>query len=126
MTAPLTKPQATVGGAVEPMPTRLRVLTGASAIVAAAHRSRDGVMHGHTWRIKAWWQGTPDAVSKQTELRNYLSRFDHSVLPDELAWGEAFGAMILQDLGCVKVEIDRPLEGIFAVIEHTPKAPRND
>jgi len=65
-------------------------------------------------------------VSKQTELRNYLSRFDHSVLPDELAWGEAFGAMILQDLGCVKVEIDRPLEGIFAVIEHTPKAPRND
>lgn len=52
-----------------------------------------------------------------SKLRSYLSRFDHSVLPDELAWGEAFGAQIVADLGCVKVEIERPLEGIFATVE---------
>lgn len=121
MTTPLTMPQVPAGEAVGPMPTRLKVLTGVSATVAAAHRSREGLMHGHTWLIKAWWQGTPDAVERQMTLRNYLSRFDHSVLPDELAWAEAFGEQVLTDLGCVKVEIERPLEGLFAVIE-TPNA----
>lgn len=121
MTTRLMRPQATAGGADEPMPTRLKVLTGASATVAAAHRSREGVMHGHTWLIKAWWQGTPDAVERQTMLRNYLLGFDHGVLPDELAWAEALGEKVLTDLGCVKVEVERPLEGLFAVIE-TPNA----
>lgn len=117
MTTPLTMPQAIAGEAVGHMPTRLKVLTGVSATVAAAHRSREGLMHGHTWLIKAWWQGTPDAVERQVMLRNYLSRFDHSVLPDELAWAEALGEKVLTDLGCVKVEVERPLEGLFAVIE---------
>ena len=121
MTVHLMKPQATAGVAEEPTPTRLKVLTGVSATVAAAHRSREGVMHGHTWLIKAWWQGMPDAVERQAMLRNYLSRFDHGILPDELAWAEAFGEQVLTDLGCVKVEVERPLEGLFAVIE-TPNA----
>ena len=117
MTARSTQPQATAGEAAKPMPIRLKVLTGASAIVAAAHHSKDGRLHGHTWQITAWWTGTPDAVEMQSVLRNYLSRFDHGLLPNELAWAEAFGAQILTDLGCVKVEIARPLEGIFAAVE---------
>ena len=121
MTARSTQPQATAGEAAKPMPIRLKVLTGASAIVAAAHHSKDGRLHGHTWLIKAWWQGAPDAVERQTMLRNYLLRFDHGVLPDELAWAEALGEKVLTDLGCVKVKVERPLEGLFAVIE-TPKA----
>ena len=94
-----------------------KVLTGVSAIISAAHRSTDGVMHGHTWEIKAWWIDSPCAVQMQAELRKYLAIFDHTLLGDELAWGEAMGKSILLGLGCVKVEVSRPLEGIFAVVK---------
>lgn len=112
MTQPLTS--ETGGQAAEPTLTDLRVLTGAQAIISAAHRSRDGNMHGHTWQVTAWWTGKPDAVAKQAELRSYLSIFDHTVLGDDMAWGEALAEAICLGMGCVKVEVSRPLEGLFA------------
>jgi hypothetical protein len=95
----------------------VKTLTGASAVFSAAHESREGVLHGHTWQVTAWWWGEPDAVQKQKDLRAYLSRFDHTVLPASSAWGEQLGAQVLRDLGCAKVDVSRPLEGIFAVVE---------
>lgn len=97
----------------------LKVLTGVSAILSAAHRSRDGNMHGHTWEITCWWAGCPDAVERQAALTKYLSIFDHTVLADNCAWGEKLGEAILHGLGCVKVEVSRPLERIYAVVETT-------
>lgn len=97
----------------------MKVLTGASAVLSAAHHSKEGVLHGHTWSIRCWWLGKPDAVQKQAELRAYLASFDHSILPDDLAWGEALGARILNDLSCHQVEVSRPLEGIYAMIKET-------
>lgn len=94
-----------------------RTLTGVSAIFSAAHRSRDGVLHGHTWEVTCWWSGCPDAVAKQAELQRHLSAFDHTVLPDEIAWGEDLAEMILASMDCRKVEVARPLERIFAVAE---------
>lgn len=94
----------------------MKVLTGARAILSAAHRSREGQLHGHTWEIVAWWEGLPDAVEKQKELTNYLRVFDHSVLADGIAWGEKLAETICAGLDCVKVEINRPLEGIYAVV----------
>jgi predicted deacylase len=52
-------------------------------------------------------------------LRKYLSIFDHQLLGDEVACGEALARSILLGLGCVKVEVRRPLEGLFAVAEIT-------
>jgi len=95
----------------------MKVLTGVSAILCAAHRSRDGNMHGHTWEITCWWDDVPDAVEKQAELNHYLKIFDHTVLADNNAWAEALGKCIILGMGCVKVEIARPLERIYAVIE---------
>ena len=99
------------------MQTGLRVLTGATAFISAAHRNLNGEVHGHTWEVKAWWQNVPCAVEKQATLRNYLSIFDHTMLGDDQAWGEALGKAILHGLDCVKVEVSRPLEGLFASIE---------
>lgn len=93
--------------------------TGVSAILCAAHRSRDGVMHGHTWEVTCWWNDCPDAVTKQAELQKYLSVFDHTVLADGIAWGEKLGEAIMRGMGCVRVEVSRPLERIFAVVERT-------
>ena len=95
----------------------MKILTGAEATLSAAHRSRDGNMHGHTWIIRAWWAGEPDAMERQAELRDYLKAFDHSVLADGVAWGESLGRTVLIGLGCVKVEVMRPAEGLFAVVE---------
>lgn len=104
----------------EPMPIDLRVMTGASAIVSAAHRSRDGNLHGHTWEVTAWWPEGPCAVERKAALTSFLSVFDHQVLGDEMAWGEALAKAALLGLHCLKVEVRRPLEGIFAVAERMP------
>lgn len=95
----------------------MRILTGVSAVLSAAHRDRNGNMHGHTWQITAWWDAEPDAVQKQKELKEYLTIFDHHVLSDGVAWGEHLGKAILHGMKCVKVEVNRPLEGIYAVVE---------
>lgn len=93
------------------------VSTGASAVVSAAHRARDGSMHGHTWEITAWWAEGADATTLKKMLEDYLGVFDHAVLGDELAWGEALAKAALLGLGCVKVEVRRPLERLYAVAE---------
>ena len=117
MTAQSTQCLATDGVDAAPTPMRWKVLTGAGAILSAAHRSKGGVLHGHTWEITAWWPECPDAVTKQAELNSYLSAFEHTVLGDDIAWGECLAKTILLGLDCVKVEVRRPLERIYAVVE---------
>jgi len=95
----------------------IKTLTGVGAIISAAHRSRDGVMHGHTWEIIAWFEEGRCAVELQTELQNYLKMFDHSVLGDEIAWGEALCKAILQGMDCVDVEVRRPLERLYVKVD---------
>lgn len=95
----------------------MKVLTGISGVLSCAHLSRDGVMHGHTWQITCWWNNEPDAVEKQKELRQYLSIFDHTVLADGVSWGEYLAKAILIGMRCCRVDVSRPLEGIYAVVE---------
>ncbi len=95
----------------------MKVLTGARAIFSAAHRSLDGVMHGHTWRVVAWWEGFPDATVKQAELIKYLTVFDHTVLLENQSWAEYLAQSIMVGMQCARVEVSRPLEGLYAVVE---------
>lgn len=101
-----------------PMPNGLKVLTGVRAIVCAAHRSREGNLHGHTWTVRAWWTGRPCALECQAELNKYLSIFDHQELGPEHAWGEALAQSILLGLQCERVEVSREAEGIYAEAYH--------
>lgn len=105
------------GQVVEPMPINLRVWTGVSGTISAAHESLDGTLHGHTWEVKAWWTDGRDALAAKATLANCLSSFDHTLLPAELARGEALAEAVLVYLGCKAVDISRPLEGIFARAE---------
>jgi len=95
----------------------IAAFTGVTAVISAAHRSRDGVLHGHTWEVKAWWPEGDCALELQSKLKKHLAIFDHAVLGDDCAWGEALGKSIILGLGCSSVEISRPLEGIFARLE---------
>ena len=95
-----------------------RKLTGVGAVLSAAHVSRDRKStHGHTWEIVAWFPAKNDALMLQYSLNEEVGRLDHSILPDELAWGEELAAYIgrmLQELGCIAVDVSRPSERIFA------------
>lgn len=95
--------------------SRGMTLTGVGAVISAAHQDRAGNIHGHTWEVLAWWPVGKDALTLQRSLQAVVSRFDHSLLPDELASGEALAAAIGNDLhGCIQVDIARPAERIFA------------
>lgn len=125
MTQPSTL--ATAGQADAPMLTDLKALTGASATISAAHRSRDGSLHGHTWQVTAWWPEGPDAVERQEALRSYLSIFDHTELGPDAAWAEALGKTILLGLNCCRVDVSRPLEGLHASVTRlTEKGPNHE
>lgn len=91
--------------------------TGASAVVSAAHRDTAGNLHGHTWEVTAWWREGEDGVKLQRDLEHYLKVFDHTVLGDDIAWGEALAKSVLIGLKCVRVEVRRPLERLYAMAE---------
>ena len=92
-------------------------MTGVSGVISAAHYSRDGVLHGHTWQVVVWWQAYGYVISadrRKEMLSEYLRKFDHSVLPEHLAWGEDLAEKIGLDLHAAAVDVRRPLEGIYA------------
>ena len=94
------------------------ILTGAGWFFCAAHKDPlSGQIHGHTWEVKAWWPGSPwrDARVLQQTLKTVLAAWDHTEMPPELHSGEAMAHALLQVLtDCVRVDIERPSERIFA------------
>lgn len=93
-------------------------MTGVSGIISAAHYSRDGKLHGHTWQVVVWYHANGDVIldaeRKKQFLAQYLERYDHNVIDDALAWGEDLAEKIGIDLRAAVVDVSRPLEGIFA------------
>lgn len=92
------------------------VSIGVSGHFSAAHRSRDGMMHGHTWKVLAWFDAAPgaDAIVYKAMLDGLLKHWDHTTLPDELAWGEDIARAVGQLVNCVEVIVSREPEGIYA------------
>lgn len=94
----------------------MKKLTGVSGVISAAHKSRDGNLHGHSWQVVAWWRFNPNksAETRRSELRHWLSSVDHGILSDDIAWGEDLAERIGHDLKAYAVDVSRPLEGIYA------------
>lgn len=92
------------------------MLTGISGHFSATHKSPEGQWHGHTWHVKAWFrnQHRLDARVMEAALNTMLARYDHSELPESLAWGEDIAREIATLVNCVEVEVSRPAEGIHA------------
>jgi 6-pyruvoyl-tetrahydropterin synthase len=89
-------------------------LTGIGGIFSASHNSPEGVLHGHSYEVWAWFPQA-DARELQERLNEVLAALDHSHLSDELAWGEALAEHLARQLpNCVEVEVRRPLERIGA------------
>ena len=96
----------------------MAVFTGVRGCISSAHYSKEGTLHGHTWSVTVWFATSeaspPDAVALAARVRNYLKQWDHTLLPDELAWGERLASRFGVDLGACRVVVSREQEGIFA------------
>lgn len=92
------------------------MLTGVSGHFSATHKSPEGQWHGHTWYVKIWFRNKhrSDARVMQASLNTMLKRYDHSELPEHLAWGEDIARELGSLANCVEVEVSRPAEGIHA------------
>lgn len=93
-------------------------ITGVGAVLSVSHR--DAVrneIHGHSYEVIAWFSFDQprDAYVLQVALKAALAAFDHTTLPDSLSRAEDLAAAILGLLhGCVEVEVNRPLERLYA------------
>ena len=90
------------------------VLTGATAILSAAHRAADGRLHGHTWEITAWWRAGGDALVLQDRLARWVAQIDHDVLPRGLSLSEEIAERAGRDLNAEEVLVWRSGERIGA------------
>ena len=91
------------------------MLTGAAAILCAAHKGHGYGIHGHTWEITVWRMddGT-SAEDVQAELEGILAEFNHSELPISLIRGEAIAEWVGKKMRAHSVDVSRPLERIYA------------
>lgn len=101
---------------VPPREAKATTLIGVGGTFCASHYSPEGVLHGHSYEVKAWfaWDGPRDARCFKAALDVLLKQWDHTVLPDHLAWGEEIARAVGTLAGCVEVEVSRPLERYYA------------
>jgi 6-pyruvoyl-tetrahydropterin synthase len=92
--------------------------TGVGAIFCAAHRDKQsGVLHGHTYEVIAWFPSGRDARAMQKLLEGVLIGFDHRLLDDVLpdTWAEEIAEAVKRLMhDCVEVQVNRPLERLYA------------
>lgn len=90
-------------------------LTGVGCVISVAHNSPEGVLHGHSYEITAWFKIFSDARVLQCQLIEAVRHLDHKRLPEELSLGEHLAEHIADRLhGCIAVDVNRPLERIYA------------
>jgi hypothetical protein len=93
------------------------VLSWADTHICAAHKGDDGVMHGHTWRVRAYWNYTGASVVGLKALlvdRVCFASLDHQELPDDVRRAEDLAAYIGRLVEAVRVDVWREPEGMGA------------
>ena len=96
------------------MPTGLKANSGATVLLNASHRSAAGHIHDHTWEITAIRPECHDAMLLRYELSSWVCQYEGKCLPDNLARGEQLARAICLELECIRVEVRRHAEGIYA------------
>ena len=91
------------------------VLSWADSKISAAHRGDDGQMHGHTWKVRAFWTYEGKSiVDLQLILERVCRTLDHKVLPEDVSRAEDMAGYIGDLVGAVKVKVSRQAEGMGA------------
>lgn len=81
---------------------------------SAAHEG-DGVMHGHTWVVRAYWPyDGADIRERANALDADVRQLDHSTLPSNLSRAEELAEWFGEGLKAARVEVWREREGYGA------------
>jgi len=89
-------------------------LQWAEHFICAAHRSPLGVMHGHTWKVRAYWSHIIDAEDRKAQLIAACETRCHTVLDGPEANAEGLAKMIAAELSADRVDVWREAEGLGA------------
>lgn len=81
----------------------------------AAHTGDDGRLHGHTWRVRAYWDYRGQSiVNQKSRLIEALAGLDHAELPATLRRAEDLAQEIGSRVLACRVEVWREPEGVGA------------
>lgn len=93
----------------------MTILTWAETYICSAHKGDDGVMHGHTWRVRAHWDYAGACVDDfKLKLKAAVAPLDHALLPDALRRAEDLAAYLGDLVGARRVDVWRDAEGMGA------------
>jgi len=96
----------------------LSCYTGVGAVLSVSHYDDKGRLHGHSYEVIAWFLDSgSDALDLQRQLIAACAEYDHTVLPEGLARAEALGSKIKTRIMACEVEVNRPLERLYARAE---------
>ena len=92
------------------------MLLGVSGHFSTTHKAAHGTYHGHTWNVTVWFNNNyrSDALVYRAMIDKMLARLDHTVLPDDMKWGEDIARHIAVLVNAAEVEVSRPAERIYA------------
>lgn len=78
-----------------------------------AHRSRDGVLHGHSYVVEVWFLAGEDMSMLAAEVHEVAEQVDHSLLEESVgaASMEAIAEWFLREAEAVRVVVRRPTLG---------------
>jgi hypothetical protein len=89
-------------------------LQWAEHFICAAHCSPLGVLHGHTWRVRAYWSKIIDAEDRKAQLVAWCGKRCHTRLEGMEASAEGLAKSVGEDLSAARVDVWREAEGLGA------------
>lgn len=93
----------------------MTITSWADVYICAAHKGDDGVMHGHTWRVRAFWNYAGACVDDlKIKLQTAVTPLDHAVLPDALRRAEDLASHLGGLTDACRVDVWREAEGMGA------------
>ena len=96
------------------------ITSWAETHISAAHKGDDGVMHGHTWRVRAYWAYSgQSAVDLKDRLQRCARELDHRVLAHELRRAEQLAGYIGRVTEAARVHM---LRGMALSLQRWPFA----
>ena len=92
---------------------RVKIERAVTVNVEAAHRHKDGRLHGHSYTVECWTDRDIDLVDFEAMAREAASVADHSVLEQTIGAPsmEAMAGWFLERLGLTRVVVRRPTLG---------------
>jgi 6-pyruvoyl-tetrahydropterin synthase len=86
----------------------------AQHFICAAHRSPLGVMHGHTWTVRATWSEIINVEDRKAFLVEVCDDYCHRVLDGKTASAEGLAESIATATNAIRVDVWREAEGMGA------------